>query len=229
MRGVASRVSKPSPVRRIKHRIEAAIFQVLVWIVPRLGRTAVIAIANAFGDVGYLLCKQDRKVALANLDLAFGQSRSSPAKKQIARETFRNLSRTMFDLLWASHASPEKLLALAEFNEPELQHIRDLQAAKKGVILIIPHFGNWELSGLAFGAVGVNITTIAEPGTNPHIDDMITRARSSTGHRIVPPRNAMLTMVRAAMRSQPVALFIDVNARQRTSQTSTGFSSRFGV
>ncbi len=205
---------KPSSLRRARHRVEAAVFQFLVWTICFIPRRVVLSFATFIGRIAGIFCVEDRRVAMANLDLAFGDSMPRARKKQLARGAFCNLSRTLFDLVRASKISRPEMMKLAEFDESQLQHIRDLQAAKKGVILIIPHFGNWELCGLAFGAAGVLITTIAEPGTNPHIDDMITDARRCTGHRIVPPRNAMLAMVRAAMRSQPVALFIDVNARR---------------
>jgi len=165
-------------------------------------------------SIGYATCSEDRQVALANLDLAFGDAMSPEEKRRIARASFDTLARNLCDLVWAGGAKPEALLNLVDFSDAHRFITQELQVADKGIVFILPHLGSWELGGLACGLIGIPLTTIAEPGTNPHIDDMITIARRSTGHKIVPPRNSMLTMVRAAMRRQPVALFIDVNARR---------------
>jgi lauroyl/myristoyl acyltransferase len=211
---VGKKTSEPSIGRRVRHRVEAALFQVAVWVAPHLPRGVVRGFADVMGSLGWAICAADRKVARANLDLAFGDTLSDARKKKIIHGTFTNLARTLFDLVWAGPKNRDKILKLVDFNHEQLDHIQELIAARKGVIFVLPHFGNWELGGLAWGLLGLQLTTIAEPGVNPHIDDMITDARRSTGHLIVPPRNSMLTMVRAAMRFKMVTLFIDVNARR---------------
>ncbi len=211
---MAEKESKPNVGKQIRHRVEAALFQVAVWLAPHLPRKFNYALASMLAGIAVIFCAEDRMVALANLDIAFGDSMSPADKKRIARKSFGGLSRNLCDLLWAAGQSVDSLQRLTENNQRFRQTVTDLQASRKGVILTLCHIGNWEVAGLIVGTGGTKMTTIAEPGTNPHIDDMITIARRSTGHRIVPPRNSMLAMVRAAVRCEPVTLFIDANARR---------------
>ncbi len=194
--------------------MEAALFQVAVWFAPHLPRRITYFFASLLAGIAFLLCKEDREVALANLDIAFGDTLSPKEKKSLAKASFSLLSRNLCDLLWAAGQSAADLQAVTENNQHFRHVVTDLQQARKGVILVLCHIGHWEIAGLLVGTGGTKMTTIAEPGTNPHIDDMITIARSSTGHRIVPPRNSMLAMVRAAVRCEPVTLFVDANARR---------------
>src|SRR4051794_20007584 len=147
-------------------------FQVAVWAAPHLPRTVVRGFAHAFSSIAYPFCGEDRRVAMANLDLAFGDSMSRDRKKQIVRTSFGTLSRNLCDLLWAAGQSTETLAGLTEDNQRFRQTVTDLQKAGKGVILVLGHVASWEISGLLVGAGGTKMTTIAEPGTNPHIDDM---------------------------------------------------------
>lgn len=173
-----------------------------------------MGLARLLGWMGYKLCSEDRRVALANLDIAFGSTLTADRKKQLARESFVTLATSMVGLLWTRRAKPQDILSRIEFDLTQIEQIRAVQAAGRGLVMVIPHLRHWELCGVSYPLVLQPVTAIAEPGVNPHIDDMITDSRRSTGNKIVPPRNALLAMVRDVMRGKPVALFIDVNARR---------------
>ena len=52
---------------------------------------------------------------------------------------------------------------------------------KRGIIVALPHMGNWELAGIALQSQGVNLITLVRRQKNPLMDRWINRLRTGTG------------------------------------------------
>ena len=53
------------------------------------------------------------------------------------------------------------------------------------VLLVTGHYGNWELAASLVARVGVKAHLVARPIDNPYLDDMVTRLRERTGHKVL--------------------------------------------
>ena len=182
--------------------------------VPKLSRNAAMGVGRVLGDLAYLLLRHDRRVALANLDLVFGDGKSRREKRRIARGTFQNLACNLVGLFWAPRVTAQNIGQFAEMDEPDVRSLRQIQGSGKGVIFITPHYGDWELLNIAAGYYGAPYTTVMEPTKNPAIQDTISRLRGLSGHRTVHPRFAVVKLFKAVSRGETVAVLIDVNARR---------------
>jgi lauroyl/myristoyl acyltransferase len=211
---VATKDDAPGGPRRFRYKLEDAALNGAGRLVPKLPRGAMLALARAAGSLGYHLLAEDRRVALANLDLAFGDAMPPREKRRIARSAFRNLARALLGLLWAPRLSADNIRDYAHVDDAGWQHYERLKAAGKGVIVITPHYGDWELMSLACGFFGLKYTTVMEPTKNPAIEQMISRLRCLSGHTTVHPRFAMVKLFKALSRRQDVGVLIDVNARR---------------
>lgn len=61
-------------------------------------------------------------------------------------------------------------------------------AKKKGVIVIMPHLGNWELLGLYVGGISPTLSLYSPPKITA-LESFIKRAREKTGATLVPTNN----------------------------------------
>src|SRR3972149_8887552 len=64
------------------------------------------------GGLGYRLLKKHRKIALANLELAFGKTLSGAERERIAKAVFRNLATMLFEFTripWLGRSDVERL------------------------------------------------------------------------------------------------------------------------
>ena len=183
-------------------------------LVPLLPHGAAMALGRGLGRLAYYLLGEDRRVAYANLDIAFGDSMPPREKRRIARRTFQNLACNLVGLFWAPRLTKDNIGQYAQFDEADLAWYRQIQARGKGVIFISPHYGDWELMSLCAGFNGATYTTVIEPTKNPAIQETISRLRGFSGHKPVHPRFAVVKLFKAISRGETIGVLLDVNARR---------------
>jgi Kdo2-lipid IVA lauroyltransferase/acyltransferase len=204
-----------SVVKRVRYVLEGAILNAFGWLVRALPFRAMYAMADVIGVLTYHALRPDRRVALANLDIAFGDSKTPAEKRRIAKASFRNLSRTLVSLFWAPNLTPENFCRYGEVEPESDRHMKSLAAAGKGVILCSPHFGNWELGSVLIGFFGPQMLIVGEPTRNPAVGEKIFQLRGVSGHKVVPPQFAVLKLFRQVMRGGVTTLLVDVNGRRK--------------
>jgi KDO2-lipid IV(A) lauroyltransferase len=172
-----------------------------------------MAVGDIAGTIGYLIRRQDRAVARANLDLVLGDTVSRRRKRAIIRATFRRIGRVVLGLFWAPRLTPSRCAALVQ-GDDFWRTLRELEARGRGAILVTAHYGDWELLCLATAAAGFPLLMVAESMKNPGMEHLFSHHRTCTGNRTVPPRYAMLKLFRALKRGDRVAMMADVNGRR---------------
>lgn len=130
------------------------LFTVLVprWLHPPF--------ALFWGGLFYLLLPEKRRGVRANLRVVNGRQQ---VEKLVIR-TFYLFARNWCDVLLMGRLQGDRLQALIGHRSSG-KPLEDALAAGSGAILISPHFGNWELGGLAMADLGytLHVLTFREP------------------------------------------------------------------
>ena len=213
-RPLATKDTPPSAWLRFRYGLENAILRATATFIPLLPRPAAMGLGRTVGWLAYYLLREDRRVAYANLDLVYGDSKSPREKRRIALSAFQNLARNLVGLFWAPRLNKDNIARYATFEPSGLELFHRLKARGKGVILITPHYGDWELASLCAGFTGMPYVTVMEPTKNPAVMETVSRLRSVSGHTTVHPRFAMVKLFKAVSRGETIAVLIDVNARR---------------
>jgi len=122
--------------------------------------------ARRIGDAAFLILLRRRKVALNNLTVAFGNSKSEKEKKRLTRESFRNLATCFMEFF----RSPK----FAKISEKHIQfqgveHIERALAKAKGLILVMSHLGPWEYLGFIPYLKGYRSAILGKAIKNPYL------------------------------------------------------------
>ncbi len=97
----------------------------------------------------------------------------------------------------------------------------------QGLIILSPHLGAWELTGLYMASQGP-ITSMYRP--QKHIDDVILKARQRNGAKLVPDDvSGVKQMLRAAKRGETVGILPDQVTREETGSVFSPFFGRPAV
>jgi len=170
-------------------------------------------VGRQLGNLGYCLDWEHRKVALQNLTLAFGQEKSKSDIRGIARRTFQNLE------MMAAEICRIRRLDMGDFKKKVsvegLEKALKLLEKGKGGLLLIGHFGNWELMGFMSKVIGNPILVIAKPIKQKIIDRWITEIRKVAGLEMIPPENASRKVIQALSKNRVVGILIDQRAKRR--------------
>jgi KDO2-lipid IV(A) lauroyltransferase len=91
-----------------------------------------------------------------------------------------------------------------------LEHLEKAAAARTGVVIALPHLGNWEPAGLSGKRAGIEIVAVAERLPNQRLTEWFTRVRAQLGITIVlNGRGSMRAIESAVARGAAVALVCD--------------------
>src|SRR5438128_2716954 len=151
--------------KRFRHRLEWAGLLVATKLIPLLSRKACFRLAHALGWLMSIVDRHGRKVALANLEVAFGDRLPIWERKRIVRESFQHFARTMLDLLWSPRLTRENFSRFIELEN--FEEIARTTGPERSVIIACFHYSNFEWLSLACGFLGLTGTIITQEFKNP--------------------------------------------------------------
>ena len=133
-----------------------------------------------------------------------------PDPTRSARRLFRSYGRYWAESFWVRR---RRLPAMdARMERVGLDHLRAIQARGSGMVLALPHLGNWEAAALVAVELDLPLVAVAEKLANPHITRWFTRQRSMFGIEIVltgAGTSARRTLAESLEGGKAVALLCD--------------------
>jgi len=173
-----------------------------------LSRQSCFRLALALGRLMSILDRHGRKVALSNLEVAFGDRFSPAERRKIARESFQHFARTMVDLLWSPRLTQQNFSRYIEW-----QNIEETEPDRReehSVIIACYHYSNFEWLSLACGFLGLKGTIISQEFKNSSLDPIFKKLREQSGHVFIPRKQGPLRLYKALRRNASTALLIDL-------------------
>ena len=150
-------------------RAAVAIFGVLPEpVMRRLGRLG--------GRIWYLVDPGRRRMVRRHM-----RRLGEPEEKAV--EVFASYGRYWAETFWARPARMDRLKSLLTIDG--LDNLRRAMAAGKGVVVVLPHLGNWEAAALIGQMLDLPVVAVAERLANRHITEWFTAQRAMFGIEIV--------------------------------------------
>lgn len=138
------------------------------------------------GMIGYcnwLLNTRAARVTQVNLATCLPEL-DEQARKQLCKSSLMETGKTMMETASIWMGSIEKNLSrIRKVTGEEI--LAEALSQKRGVILILPHLGNWELFNLFYGA-RATMTALYQPPREEALHRLIRKVRNRGGNCIVP-------------------------------------------
>ena len=196
----------------MKHTYEYFGGVTIAVLVRYLPRNVMLFLGNLLGDFVFYILRVRRKQVLKNLKLAFGNQKSDIELKKIARETYKNLGKTLLEFLQLPRMNGTRIKRVVDTSE--LSKIDAILRHGNGAILLGAHFGNWELLGAAFGLGGYPVNVIGRLSDNKKIGHIIDRYRRLVGMKVIQKNDPIRKVLRALSNNELVAILMDQNTRK---------------
>lgn len=201
----------PSAGKRLRFAVETAAGATLLAAGRMLPRRALRGIGALAGELAYRLDRRHTRVALANLEAAFGASMGPAERRRIARACWRHYGRIATDAAAFPRLGPDDVGTLVRYEGLEI--LREAYATGKGVLVISGHFGHWELTAYMQGFLGCPMLMITRTMENPRLEAMLARVRRGSGNVVCSKERAIRESLKALGRGIGVAVMIDQDAR----------------
>jgi Kdo2-lipid IVA lauroyltransferase/acyltransferase len=166
-------------------------------------------LAEALGRLWYRLDARHRRIAMHNLELAFGEELSETERQVICKKTFIHLACVLLELPSLATLTTENVERFAVFSG--LENLQATLEKRTGILIMASHFGNWELMSLAFSFRFRPFHVVVRPLDNAPLDRLIDRMRCRGGNRTIPKSGSARNIIRLLRQGEAVGFLIDQN------------------
>jgi KDO2-lipid IV(A) lauroyltransferase len=154
-----------------------------VCLVQALPPSAASAVAAGLAWLAYRVDRRHREVARDNLRHVFPDA--TPARlDRLVRDVYNHFCTVFVEIILL----PRKLHPVNWRRHIELvggDRMVDLLTCGRPLLIVIGHFGNWEMAGYALGLLGFRTSAVARRLDNPHLHRFLEWFRQRTGQRIL--------------------------------------------
>ena len=187
------------------------IIRILGAIVRSLPKRSAMALGSGLGDFLYFALKKRRQIALENLQIAFGDEMSANERVQVCRRCFQQIGKTAIEFLRFPKLTFDNIWD--EVTVEGKNHLIQALNQEKGAIVFLPHFGNWELLALVYGAlIPDQAKAIAFPLKNRRLNTLVSQYRERLSLKLITRRRAVRETLRALKENYAIGFFADQNA-----------------
>lgn len=175
------------------------------------------------GELSWRRNSREAKVTRINIGSCF-PSLTPPLQERLVRESLREWGRTVFEIPVVWQRSPDWLARrIVGIRNEEL--LQKALADERGLIVLSPHLGNWEVAGFEISR-RTPMTTMYEPPKDPRLDQRIQRSRAKIGAKLVPTSaRGVLALIKTLKAGGAVGVLPD----QEPELNSGRFVPFFGV
>ena len=192
--------------RRILDALAPILLKGWAGLMALLPYGATRYVGNAIGSLTYLLRTRSAKNTEINLRYCFPAMREEKRKalaKQSLKHTGRLLAESGITFNWPEDKLKRLITGVDGF--APLQQALD---EHRGILVLAPHFGNWELFALYFGRY--EFMALYDPPKIQSIDRMIRQSRERTGATLLPiDAQGVRGVLQALKRGKPVSILPD--------------------
>ncbi len=192
--------------------LEYLLFRGVAALINALPLKSIYPLSEAGGSFLFFILRKRREIALVNLRAAFGSEKPEEELRRIAKASMQNLVKFALEFIRIPRMVSSKE-ALWEMKGGE--NLLEGQKLRKGVIIILGHFGNWEWMGYsAINFMKEPLYAVARPIKNPYVYDYVKRLRNMAGFESIDKNGAVRSTIKLLKEGKVTAMLIDQHERQ---------------
>ena len=169
--------------KNLQHRVEYAALRVVETVICLLPETVALAFGAGVANLLFLLGFRKKETA-RRIREVFGNATPAREIRRIARLSLRNMALNAVELMRIRRVNRAWIERHVLDLDTTLGRINALREKHGGLILALPHMGNWDLAGVACERVGIKILAVAGRQKNPHVNAWLAKRRGAGIHMI---------------------------------------------
>lgn len=203
--------------RRRNQALDYAVYllvRLIVGIAQALSIEQSYAFAEFLAGILYRFDTRHRRVAMENLQVAFGDRYSLAQRDLIIRGVYKHFCMMVMEMLHIPrklHPTTWRRRITLVGHEP----VVDRLLSGGPMIMLTGHFGNWEMAGYLFGVFGFPPSSVYRPLDNPYLDRFLRSFRERTGQKLIPKKGGYDEMLHVLRSGQVLSFIADQDAGEK--------------
>jgi len=181
---------------RIRRMLRGPLVKAGFWIgdrlIRKLSRQQVVSLANTLARLTYWFDARGRRIARANLRVFYGDRATPHRVRILVRACYRTATLVAMDSVWFAADTLARVQTWTTM-ETELQK---RVTGTRPALVVAAHFGNWEMTLLKGGQLGVPLVAVVKQQWNDLMTDRLNDLRCTLGVRIVFAEGALRHLLR---------------------------------
>jgi KDO2-lipid IV(A) lauroyltransferase len=197
-----------------EYRVEYLLVRLLAGLVNLMPYRLALLMAWCFARVVFHIVRFRRKETLRRLDAVFGASLTAGQKRRVAWISLRNIFFNAVEMMRPEMFTKKWVDAhMGDFGE-KVAPVKEMIESKGGIVLAVPHMGNWDLAGWACCRYGIDMFSITGKQRNPYMNDWINRMREH-GMKVLERGGGTMKQILRKLRSGgALAILPDVRVQE---------------
>lgn len=166
------------------------------------------------GRLIYYLFPYRLKVIRSNIELVFGKYLTAIQKKRLIQAFYSHVARSLKEIVQLRMISEEKLKNRVVVRGH--QHLLNVAAQNRGVLIVTGHFGNWEFAPLGgilnFKTFQGQFHFIRRTLGNKTLERLLFARYYRAGLHVIPKKNALHRVLDALEQNHAVVFVLDQHA-----------------
>ncbi|HBH36619.1 MAG TPA: lipid A biosynthesis acyltransferase [Gammaproteobacteria bacterium] len=199
--------------------------QFLLTLYARTPLGAAQRLGRFIGWIAWAFHLRERHTAKVNIALCFPEM-PPHQQQQLVKQTLVENGKLMAELpiTWLRPFSEfESGVDVREFR----RHLAEKHKQGKGLIVAVPHMGNWELGLHAVVSVAPT-TVLYRPPRKKWLEEIMTRGRTSTGAVLVPATGSGIKELVAALKRNEIIIILPDQIPKQLQNAGGLYSPFFG-
>jgi lauroyl/myristoyl acyltransferase len=174
---------KAASARDGRERLAYLAYATVAWLGRVLPTVTGRVLFRWAGTAAFHLMGRVRAVVAANQAQVLGRAVDDPLVRAATREAFRSYARYWFDSFDVATWDDERIREALPFEG--LDVVQKLLDDGRGVLVVVPHMGNWDAAGRALAAHGIAVFSVAERLRPEALFELFLRHRQDLGMEII--------------------------------------------
>lgn len=190
----------------VRYRLEYALTKLIGWIAQILPIRLAMALGDSIGDLFFYVIRIRKKVALDNLQQAFGHEMSAGELKTILHRNYRHFGRMLLEFARLPRLNREMIIRLVPVENSA--YLQELMARQRGLLVLSGHFGNWEYLAARLANLGPALHCVFKEQKNKSVDRLIKEVRLNLGMVPLKVKGGAAKGVLMALREKGLVLIV---------------------
>ena len=193
-----------------QYRLEYGALVGSAALLNRLPYRAALAVACGVAWFLFHVVRFRRRETFRRIREVFGEDTPEQRVRRIAWTSLRNMAFNCVEMMRASSIDRAWVDRYMPGFKEKAHIVSDLIRNHRGVVLAVPHTGNWDLAGWACSRYEVSMFSVAGKQKNPYVNRWISRQRENGIKMLERGKGAMRQILRLLCQGHAFAILPDV-------------------